>query len=291
MRVTVDSQRVQQSSGQCPKCRYPRELDAAACAACGVIFAKLQAIADQRAAPQPDSSAGAPATPAPSSSATAAALPDVWDGPEPTATRGPVGAPGTSSHRNPYAVSPSAFTARSAPSFQDVDPRAWLTPPRALTWVSRFYVILSGLTLPLLAFALRFSPPESEERTSMLYGELIGALVSLVVGSQLIRRQSWVRIAMLVLSAISLFAPPFGTALGAACLFFFSSAGAKLYYSERAAESLDRDEIGALQAWHQSSSGHWMIRLIVIISIFLVLAVILIAFLSALLIGSLQGMK
>lgn len=148
-----------------------------------------------------------------------------------------------------------------------------LDPPSAVVWLARLFTLSASIALPISLTA--FGYVESNSGTTALrLGGIVANLFVLWIGLALRRRGPRVRGGMIVLSLLQLPLIPLGTILGIAQLYFFSSEGARLYYSERSPQSLSDADHAALRAWHDAESGRWIVRLVTIGSALLVIAML-----------------
>jgi hypothetical protein len=148
-----------------------------------------------------------------------------------------------------------------------------LDPPSAVVWLARLFTLIASIALPISLTAFGYADSNAGATAQMLAGVVVNVFV-LWIGLALRRRGPRVRGGMIVLSLLQLPLIPLGTVLGIAQLYFFSSDGARLYYSERSPQSLSDADRAALRAWHDSESGLWIVRLVTIGSALLVIAMV-----------------
>ena len=148
-----------------------------------------------------------------------------------------------------------------------------MDPPSAVVWLARLFTLIASIALPISLTAFGYVESNSGT-TALLLGGIVANLFVLWIGLALRRRGPRVRGGMIVLSLLQLPLIPLGTILGIAQLYFFSSEGARLYYSERSPQSLSDADHAALRAWHDAESGRWIVRLVTIGSALLVIAML-----------------
>jgi hypothetical protein len=111
--------------------------------------------------------------------------------------------------------------------------------PLGILWiVASCFFLFPAMIMMILGTVVHFSIPGTEQLARLLGPFvlfLVGAILFFVsfcgifLGYGLMRRQSWARIPAIVLGVISLFHPPFGTALGIYTLWVLLSDDGKQY--------------------------------------------------------------
>ena len=112
--------------------------------------------------------------------------------------------------------------------------------PLGILWiVASCFFLFPAMIMMILGTVVHFSIPGTEQLARLLGPFvlfLVGAILFFVsfcgifLGYGLMRRQSWARIPAIVLGVISLFHPPFGTALGIYTLWVLLSDDGKQYH-------------------------------------------------------------